>query len=59
MRSKEITCRGCYWEESCGCEQACDDYTPMDETERATAFYRGVLRENAMEYRMVIAEQNI
>lgn len=58
MKSENNTCQGCYWEDSCGCEMACEDYTPINSEESDIAFYNNVLRENAQEYYDFVMEQD-
>ncbi len=43
----------CIWCTQCGleCRGRCGDFSPADESEENEAFYRGVLQENAQEYR--------
>ena len=53
-----IARKDCIWYEQCGseCFGRCEDYSPTDESEDNEAFYRGVLAENAKEYKKVIQD---
>lgn len=58
MKNEKNTCQGCYWEDSCGRDKACDDYTPINSDDSDIAFYNCVLHENAQEYDELVKEQN-
>lgn len=58
MENEKNTCQGCYWEDSCGSTEACDDYTPINNDDGNIAFYNGILCENAQVYDELVKEQD-
>lgn len=49
------TCVGCIWADQCGEDEACDDYTPLDEYDSGDDYLRD-LQERKDAYQEIIDE---